>query len=1305
MPQSTNPSMQPNPAQASTPQAVPPSPRPAQLRLTRRVLTLLTLFALLVALGIGLLLGALPFLQGFNLTAWWQALQPRLWTLLPGVVLLVGTTLWLLRGVVYPLLNSYHHQLNVLDQQRLDQHDQIKQHQHQLHEANAHALRLQRMSQFLHHITESTQMSMDEKIEQGLEYGQSLFGMEISFVGQVREGICRVIHVLNSDTLQKNSRLVMDNRCCLKQLAQNEQGVVSPLLSACCAEMVCAQLHQFQALICAPLVVEHQSYGVLAFASMQPFQSLDSRRDEALLELLAQWVGTHLAQQQRMQALQWSNERLARFRATLDHLDDMIALADPRTLRFVDVNRGMVESTGLSLDGLLSKRLADLTTPQSQAKVNRIMNRLVVGLDRMLRFEVTLQHTNGSCIETDALVQWVELEAGKPVVVHMLRDATERKRAETALRVSEERLTFALEGSNDGLWDWNIAEDNLHCSPRLEAMLGFRRGSLTGSMARLKSMIVEQERPGVEALLRIHLDGHVDLYEAEYRINSASGRLLWILDRGKVVQRNSKGQPIRAVGTFTDITARKDMEAALHDAKVEAESASRAKSRFLANMSHEIRTPMNAILGLSSLALEQAKEARQRDFLEKINHSGHFLMGLLNDILDLSKIEAERMDLESQPFRLDELLKQLAANVLPAMRNKAVEVHFFIASGTPLALVGDALRLGQVLHNLLSNAMKFTHEGEVRITLTAEPYVQLTDHYLFTFEVKDSGIGIPAEVQPKLFESFIQADSSTTRQYGGSGLGLAICRRLMEMMHGKITLQSSLGQGSTFTCRLPLQIQSCTVTCCPMPEDAFKGQRLLVVSNSGSLPESIQFSMGSLDLQLRHTVDPEAMAALVAQGFYPDVVLLDDNCGDSTQLVNAISQFTLMMTEQKKPTILMTTVHQDSTLLERLSAAGMDGVLDKPLLPMALYDVLMRLLHTGSLNMGGLESVSSRDHAAHLAGLHVLLVEDHDLNMEVAKAILERVGIRVITAQHGGEALALLEQTEGAAFDAILMDLQMPVMDGFETTRVIRSKTAWAQPPIIALTANAFSQDRERALQVGMNDHITKPIAPGLLYAALERWIDRKDRAIGHLDLLSQAEEVVVFPPLQGWQQQQVLIRFEGDEALVRRLLDRLVEECHRLLSHVEPLLTQQAWPELLASVHGFKGITGNLGLEILQKNASIMEQGLCKERVVASQVAQHWHILAGSIRDFVGTYGQWQQQCMEGDKGHGKRDEQGKGDDILQELLELLAGRQMGARDHYKRHRRVLMAWLGESKAAALEKAMAELDFVTAEKVLLSRS
>ncbi|MEG3638848.1 response regulator [Magnetococcus sp. PR-3] len=1291
------------------------APSPAQLKsstyhATRRVLTLVTLFTLLVALGLGIMLGALPLLNFYqgHVEQWWHALFNHLWLLLPALFLMVALSFWLLKGVVRPLLLAYDGRIQNLEQQLHSQQRQTGTDQAALAQAKKHSDQMVQMLKFLHRISEETQTSTDQKIRQGLDYGQALFGMEAAFISQVRDNVCRITYAMGrEEMLQNGSRLPVDKNCCLHQLKPDSEGTIPPLINQACHHMVCAQRFGFETLISAPLVVEHQSYGVLAFASHQPAPQLPQKAHTTMLQLMAQWIGAHLAQQQRMQALQWSNERLARFRATLDNLDDMIALADPRTLRFVDVNRGMVEATGLSLDELLTKRLSDLTTAEAQSSIAQTMNRLVKGQDRTLRFEVTLPQADGTALQADALVQWVELEEGKPVVVHLLRDATELKEAEGALRVSEERLKFALDGSNDGLWDWNINHDDLHCSPRLEAMLGFETGSLTGSMARLKAMILEQERPGVEALLRIHLDGHVDLYEAEYRITTASGRLMWILDRGKVVERNQQGQPLRAVGTFADITARKDMEAALHEAKVEAESASRAKSRFLANMSHEIRTPMNAILGLSSLALEQAKDQRQRDFLEKINHSGHFLMGLLNDILDLSKIEAERMDLEIHPFRLDELLKQLAANLMPTLRSKNLEVHFFIESGTPLALSGDGLRLGQVLHNLLSNAVKFTHEGEVRITIGAKPDQQQANLYFFTFQVQDSGIGIPSELQSKLFEPFIQADSSTTRQYGGTGLGLAICRRLMEMMNGHITLNSRPGEGSLFTCLLPIQAQSAMAVCCPAPEDAFKGLRLLIASRSPSLPDSIHFSMRAMEMKTEHVTEPEAMAQLLHSGFQPDVVLLDENCGSPENLLTAVQRIIQNSTPKKRPTILMTTLHQNHAFLEQLSHAGMDGLLDKPLLPTALYDALMRILHTGSLDMGGGEDISSRDHATHLAGLNILLVEDHELNMEVAKAILERVGIRVITAQHGEEALALVEQTKGEVLDAILMDLQMPIMDGFEATIKIRALDHCHQPPIIALTANAFSQDRERALKVGMNDHITKPISPKQLYEAISRWTEPKDQLLTHIDQLSTVgtqEDAILLPHLEDWQQQAVLERFEGNTTLILRLLDRLVEECQLLLPKVDALLKEQNWPEAMGVVHGFKGISGNLGLEALQRQALSLEQSLRAHAVDPQRAQQHWQTLSSSIQIFVESYSSWQNP-HEVETMEPVDDRQPLAPKIREELLLLLAQRQMQARELYRLHQAAIAQWLGETRAEALHTAMEELDFATAEKVMISRA
>jgi two-component system sensor histidine kinase/response regulator len=642
----------------------------------------------------------------------------------------------------------------------------------------------------------------------------------------------------------------------------------------------------------------------------------------------------------------------------------------------------------------------------------------------------------------------------------------------------------------------------------------------------------------------------------------------------------------------------------IQDAMLRAEESTRMKSEFLANMSHEIRTPMNAIIGMSRLALMAEPNPKLRNYLSKILGAGEHLLGIINDILDFSKIEAGRMALDRVPFDLDEMLDHLSSITAIKTNAKHVELVFSVPRGVPARLVGDPLRLGQVLINLTNNAVKFTEQGE--IVVGVELVKRSDDDAVLRFSVSDSGIGMSPEQLARLFQSFTQADNSVTRKYGGTGLGLSISKQLVELMGGAIDVSSTPGVGSRFSFTVPLGVAGADSASAPLTAAALQRLRVMVVDDSASTREALLEMLRGFGIDAVAVASGEESLDLLADAMEagsPYQVVLMDYLMPGWDGVETIRRIRADRRFAAPPAILMISAYTREGVLQQEGDLPLSGFLTKPIGPALLYHSLVQVLRPelavhGQLDGAGLGLANGNGIAAaelrRLDGARILLVDDNANNREVALDFLAAARMQIDVATGGQQAVDMVRASD---YDLVLMDIQMQGLDGLSATRLIRAMPERAALPVVAMTAHAMAGDRERSLEAGMNDHVVKPIDPDLLFRALLKWIDPRrleGRKVPQPAAAEPGVEAVLadagLPPLNGIAWHAALANAGGQHARLHKRIASFLHEYADAPRLVRDALAGGDYAPLQGLAHNLKSGASYLGMAPLSALAGTLE-------------------------------------------------------------------------------------------------------------------
>ena len=898
------------------------------------------------------------------------------------------------------------------------------------------------------------------------------------------------------------------------------------------------------------------------------------------------------------------------------------------------------------------------------------------------------------------------------------RDITERKVAEDKLRLANFMNDQALDLTKAGYWHipLNTGDEYYNSSERAATIFGdpprpdWRYHLMNEWFANVEA----GDKAAAEvtgANYAAALEGPVPKYDATYAYKRPiDGRVVWIHAMGDVI-RDAEGKPTDMYGVTVDVTESKLAGDAIREAKELAEAASQAKADFLANMSHEIRTPMNAIIGFSGLAMKTDLDRKQKDYVRKIQQSGTHLLGIINDILDFSKIEAGKLAVEQTEFELEKMLENVSNLIAEKATNKGLELVFNIEKGTPNYLVGDPLRIGQIMVNYSNNAVKFTETGEIVIGIRVSE--ETDENVLMRFSVRDTGIGLTEEQIGKLFQSFQQADTSTSRKFGGTGLGLAISKKLAVLMGGDVGVESDYGKGSTFwfTARLGKGIARAKKL---LPNPDLRGRRMLVVDDNEMSRIVLSEMLTGMTFAVKDVASGKAALAEIGSaadaGQPYDVILLDWQMPgmDGIETARAIREMPIT----PLPHMVMVTAYGREEVLKEASLAGLEDVLIKPVSYSTMFDTMVQVL-------GGTrdESQDEDQQAAPLAqdlnaikGSSILLVEDNEFNQQIANELLTDAGFKVDIAADGRISIEMLDKR---LYDIVLMDMQMPIMDGVTATKEIRKDARFKDLLILAMTANVMEADMERCREAGMQDHIGKPIDPDELFGKLLKWMKpRKIEEVQEVAAtpLEETETKKVepkpvkqddLPEIPGLDTKLGLKRVMGKKTFYIEMLKKYIDNQGQAPAQIRQSLDADDYGTAERQAHTAKGVSGNIGATELQGMAAALEKAI-REKAPREKIA-------ALLETFGAAHGKLIAGLTEAFPAAAVPEEAGEVDEakvaeVCEKMLALLGNDDSEAVDYLEAEKDALRYILGIAQFVAFEQSVQQYDFAQALELLKSQ-
>ena len=884
-------------------------------------------------------------------------------------------------------------------------------------------------------------------------------------------------------------------------------------------------------------------------------------------------------------------------------------------------------------------------------------------------------------------------------------DVSERKKAEQEVLQARKLLTGTLNSADRFSMITTDANGQITLfSAGAEKMLGYTADELVGKQTSAILHLPQEVISRAEELTRelgTPVEGFAAIVEIPLRQGSESREWHYVRKDGSTllvnltvtVIRDENNQPIGYVGVAYDVTEEKQAAAALQAAKLAAEAASQAKSDFLANMSHEIRTPMNAVLGMAHLLDGTPLSALQREYLGMINQSGKALLGVINDILDFSKIEAGKLELNPVAFNLNDMVDTLASFMSVNAANKEIELMIRVATDVPQHLVGDSLRLQQVLNNLSANAIKFTEAGEVALQITQ--IRRDADQTCLRFAIRDTGIGINEEQRSRLFSPFSQADNSMTRRFGGTGLGLVICKRLVELMGGEIGVSSTLGQGSEFWFTLPLQVQAGAIETA-LPIANMQTLNVLVVDDHPGSREFIAEICDTLGWQATCRDSGEAALDLLApdnsQNPQFDLLLVDMKMPgiNGLQLAATLRQ---MAHTCQTPIVLMATAYAREAFLTAAEAPAVDAFLIKPLTSSSLFNAAIEARSKRCEGVETSQTIQSPGRQK-LKPVHLLLVEDNPMNQIVARGILEQLGARLDVANNGAEAVQMLRAAP-KRYPLVLMDVQMPVMDGYTATRLIREELK-LDIPVITVSAGVTQAEREHCMACGMNDFVGKPINVDQLMQVLGRFLPLETATPA--EVAAPVVEIAAEPDVLGFTTLSLgttLANIGGDHSLLRALLQQFQSEAENLVPAVRQLLADGQTRDAARLLHTIKGTAGTLGADTLAVAAKQTE--LAVKEGHPSQIddglQQCTLLISPIVEELKRLLPQMAAQQADAETSNVSELDQ----DLLRQLVQNLQAQSMAAFDQFELLAPALRQQLGNTQMETLQRAMDQLDYNSA--------